>query len=100
MIEEIDPDVFPESIVLQFSIDKKSNEYTDNNIVVIFRDSNSETEIESCMWIDRDSQKIIGLFAKGEKPHKNVNEEEKSDTTTKKKLAPKQKKPEDAEEEK
>lgn len=94
MFDEIEESVMPDNQVFQYSIDKLPGEYTDNNIVVILKDNNVDSGETICMWLDRDSQKIIGFFAKSEKSHINTEKEdsaEPKDDSVKKKSESKQK---------
>lgn len=90
MIEEMVEGHLPEPQTLQFSIDRQPSEYTDNNIVVLLKDNNAESSGSFCMWLDRDSQKIIGFFMKeleDEQPNDNEEDKNKSSEDLAKKKA-------------
>lgn len=75
MLENLDEDTFVDAQALQFSIDKQTKDYTDNNLVVIVKDNNTDGEITICIWLDKDSQKIIGFFVKIAEEDQNNNDE-------------------------
>ena len=76
MIEEMMEGYLPETQTLQYSIDRQPTEYTDNNIVVLLKDNNAETTESFCMWLDRDTQKVIGFFVKDSENENHADKEE------------------------